>query len=223
MSADQHDSSDRIQEKRKSLHLDFSGSSLSKEPRQSSIEELLTSPHDQPRNSERHLSKRQKTDSQTTIHLPSAMSTHGRPLADSRMDFRSRTTSNFQPHMGAKTLVIKNLRTTPRTDVGEYYTKTWAQLNSCLTSIFEERQVQQSLEQLYKGVEDTCRQGGGEKLFKQLRDRCEAHLSETVLPTINYDPSVDNIEALRKVLSAWKTWEKQLVRLTCLNVNSYTH
>ena len=117
--------------------------------------------------------------------------------------------------MGAKTLVIKNLRKTPRTDVDTYYTRTWAQLDSCLTHIFAGKQTQQSLEQLYKGVEDTCRQGRAEKLYKQLSERCETHLHTVVLPSISIVGSSSNVEVLRNVFNAWQTWSAQLVRTFC--------
>jgi len=48
----------------------------------------------------------------------------------------TRGPSNFQPHSGAKRLVIKNLRTSSSLkDVDKYYEDTWNGLDAALTSV----------------------------------------------------------------------------------------
>lgn len=196
MSADQSPSFTSSQNKRKLQ-------SSSSKSRQSSISDLLRKANDP-------APKRQRIDTKENQH---DMNHHGGLQTPSNIH-SMKVGSNFQPHMGAKTLVIKNLRKTPRTDADTYYAKAWNQLNCCLTSIFEGRQPQQSLEQLYKGVEDTCRQGRAEKLYKQLSERCETHLHTDVLPRISTVGSSSDVEILRNVFNAWQTWSAQLVRTT---------
>jgi len=48
----------------------------------------------------------------------------------------TRGPSNFQPHSGAKRLVIKNLRTSSSLkDVDKYYDDTWNGLDAALSSV----------------------------------------------------------------------------------------
>lgn len=56
--------------------------------------------------------------------------------------------SNFQPHTGAKRLVIKNLRTTSPNDREQYFKKTWDELDDALASVFSNKQPESPLEVL---------------------------------------------------------------------------
>lgn len=56
--------------------------------------------------------------------------------------------SNFQPHTGAKRLVIKNLRVTSPSDKEEYFRKTWNELDDALDSVFNNKQPVSPLEVL---------------------------------------------------------------------------
>ncbi|RDW94768.1 cullin [Coleophoma crateriformis] len=117
--------------------------------------------------------------------------------------------SNFQPHTGAKRLVIKNLRTTSNKDANEYYERTWNELDNALTSIFAREQPATPLEVLCRGVEATCRRGRAEELFKHLRDRCEKYLDSTLLPLILEQAGSTNVDGLRMVYKNWTTWNEQ--------------
>jgi len=123
----------------------------------------------------------------------------------------------FQPHTGAKTLVIKNLRAASSTraaDVERYYERTWADLQAALRAVFASRPPALPLERLYRGVEDVCRDGQAEKLFRMLRDMCEAHLNEHILSMILAEAKgLDDVDVLRIVLRLWATWSKQSVSL----------
>lgn len=123
------------------------------------------------------------------------------------------TTSNFQPTTGAKKLVIKNLRTKSRQDLGEYYQRTWDDLDDTLTSIFSGCTPRSPLEVLCRGVEATCRRGDAEKLAKHLRDRCKAYLEKTLLPKIESEAGSSNVEALSTVHKYWTVWNRQAVSL----------
>lgn len=119
--------------------------------------------------------------------------------------------SNFQPHTGAKRLVIKNLRTTGNKDANEYYERTWKELDNALSSVFAREQPVTPLEVLCRGVEATCRRGKAEELFKNLRDRCEKYLSSTLLPLILEKAGPSNLDGLRMVYKHWTIWNEQSV------------
>jgi cullin-4 len=120
--------------------------------------------------------------------------------------------SNFQPHTGAKRLVIKNLKTPSRKDVDEFYDRTWAQLDAALTSVFEGKQTASPLEVLCRGVEATCRRGRSERLSIHLKERCKAYLEKQLLPVIERESGSSNVEALRTVHKFWTVWNTQSVR-----------
>lgn len=158
--------------------------------------------------------KRQKTapapsDSKTQVNMNRV---HG--LQQRSQGFKGFATSNYQSSTGAKVLTVTNLRKGPRIDTHEYYERTWNQLEACLVDIFAGRQPQQSLEQLYKGVQDICRRGAADKLYQKLRDRCGSYLMDEVLPILNTMRSRStNIDTLRHVYSYWQEFHKQMVGL----------
>lgn len=120
--------------------------------------------------------------------------------------------SNFQPHTGAKRLVIKNLRTPSRKDVDEFYDRTWDQLDAALTSVFNREQTASPLEVLCRGVEATCRRGRAEKLSIHLKERCKAYLEKQLLPAVERESGSSNVDALRTVHKFWTVWNAQSVR-----------
>ena len=121
----------------------------------------------------------------------------------------------FQPRSGAKRLVIKNLRTTPRVSAKEYSGRVWAQLDEALTAIFGGKKVPHSLEELYRGVENVCRQDGAPDLFASMRARCEEHVEVAIkCPLIEVAASGrSSVEMLRLVHNTWMTWNAQMVSI----------
>lgn len=122
----------------------------------------------------------------------------------------------FQPHKGAKKLVIKNLRTTSQaTDLAKYYDATKQELIEALQAIFEQKQPRQPLERLYRGVEDLCRHGVSKELYEILRERCEAYIKNDVRRSILTEAGVSNIDMLRSTYKHWVIWNTQSVSVNC--------
>ena len=120
--------------------------------------------------------------------------------------------NNFTPHMGAKKLVIKNLRTTSKANPNQYYNQTWNQLDAALSKIFNGEKPQHSLEELYRGVENVCRQDRAPDLFEKLYGKCEENLSAIILPPLTRGVSGNSsIGILGLVMKAWSTWNSQMV------------
>jgi cullin-4 len=123
----------------------------------------------------------------------------------------SRGARPFQPHVGAKKLVIKNLRPASSIVAAQteaYYSRAWADLESALIRIFASQPPKQPLEQLYRAVEDICRHGSSEKLYEMVKSRFEKHLGGPVLSDI-HSKADDNVAAVRAVLAHWHTWSRQ--------------
>ncbi|QSS65488.1 cullin, nuclear pore complex subunit Nup192 [Histoplasma capsulatum] len=120
--------------------------------------------------------------------------------------------SSFTPHTGAKKLVVKNLRAIPRLDQDRYLEKVWSQLDSALTAVLADQKPEQSLEELYRGAENVCRQGNAAILAKRLQNRCEEHVSGTVLKVLLARAGECNdVDILRSVEEAWSAWNSRLV------------
>lgn len=120
--------------------------------------------------------------------------------------------SAFKTHQGAKKLVVKNLRTTPRFDPEQYFKRVWDQLDAALTTIFGNEKSNHSLEELYKGAENLCRQGRAPELYARVRARCESHLVGQVVEELAGKSSqLSNVDLLSSYLEAWRTWSGRLV------------
>ncbi|KAJ5218748.1 uncharacterized protein N7498_000847 [Penicillium cinerascens] len=122
--------------------------------------------------------------------------------------------NNFSPHAGAKKLVVKNLRTGPRVTQEPYFDKTWAQLNAALSAIFDGRKPDVSLEELYKGAENICRQERAALLAKKVQERCKDYVAGTLRDNlVTRAGGGTNVDTLRAVIEAWSAWHSRLVTI----------
>jgi cullin-4 len=124
---------------------------------------------------------------------------------------RSKAPANFNPHLGAKKIVVKNLRTTPRSDPKQYLNQTWEKLDKSLDAIFGDTKIPYSLEELYRGVENVCRQGYAAELCGRLEEKAETYASGTVKARQLGDLQKSNVDMLEAVVTAWKVWNRHMV------------
>lgn len=99
--------------------------------------------------------------------------------------------SLVRPQIGAKKLVVTNLKQHAWDHKG-YYEKAWKQLDAALTSIFADEDVNK--EEMYRLVENVCRQGYASRLYSRL----EARLVP-VMP-----------QSLDGVMQAWQDWKRHM-------------
>ncbi|KAJ5909104.1 hypothetical protein N7495_001786 [Penicillium taxi] len=118
----------------------------------------------------------------------------------------------FSPHVGAKKLVVKNLRIGPRANHEPYFDKTWAQLDTALTDIFNDRKPEASLEELYKGAENICRQDQAALLANKVQDRCKQYVSGKLRQSlVTRAGGGSAVDTLRTVIEAWASWHAKLI------------
>ena len=120
--------------------------------------------------------------------------------------------TNFGAHSGTKKLVVKNFRTTSNANPDRYYNNVCSQLDNALSAIFRHEKI--SLEELYRGVENVCRQDRAPALYLKLKERCKTHAAVDLgAPLVEAATNgTDAVDLLREVLKAWATWKDELVR-----------
>lgn len=145
--------------------------------------------------------------------------TNGTPPATSqaiRPNGAVKARPGVNPHMGAKRLVVKNLKTNTQWDSKAYLEKIWGQLDGALSLIFKNGHDGFSKEELYKGVENVCRQGGASSLFSRLDKRCREHVEKDMREPLCKQAGQDSVSVLRAVLRAWSSWKEQMVTIRAI-------
>lgn len=124
--------------------------------------------------------------------------------------------TNFNPNTGAKKLVVKNLKPQSTWDANSYLEQTWRQLDAALTTIFAEAPITFSMEDMYRGVENLCRQGRARNVYEKLAERCRSHINKTVKASLLAKNRQNDVEVLQDVLAAWSSWNSQIVCCLCI-------
>ena len=117
---------------------------------------------------------------------------------------------NFSNQTGTKRLMVKNFKTTPRASPDQYANQIWNRLEVALSAIFQGKNV--SLEELYRGVENVCRQGKASILFEKLCEKCTSHVSTSLKSSVMEGlDAATGVDVLRAAIKAWTVWKEQLV------------
>ena len=121
----------------------------------------------------------------------------------------------FNAGAGAKRLVVKNLKPQSSWDGNLYFDQTWQQLDAALDTVFSEAPVDFSMEDMYRGVENLCRQGRARDVYHKLASKLKSHINATVKTSLLSRTRKDNVGVLQDVLAAWASWNSQIVCRTC--------
>lgn len=116
-------------------------------------------------------------------------------------------------HHLTKRLVVKNFRITPKTSPEDFLMKTWIKLEATLNNILIDGSEIIFMEEMYRAVENICKQGKAEALYQKLIHVCENHMS-TVRESLQSEASnmADSL-VLDIMCTAWLKWQKQMVSL----------
>ena len=133
--------------------------------------------------------------------------------------------SNFQSRSGAKRLVIKNLRQIPRLNPSEYFERTWLKLSEGLDAIFAGQPAPHSIEELYRGVENICRQEMAELLYTRMSAQLQRLLQTQVHQPLRARVAgpkdnrsrPTNVELLDLMLAVWSDWNAKMVLARPMN------
>ncbi|KAK4630878.1 Cullin-4B [Fulvia fulva] len=133
------------------------------------------------------------------------------PIAPRRMN-----KPGLNPHTGAKKLVVKNLKTNTSWDSKAYLEKIWRSLDEALTIIFKDGQSGFSKEDLYRGVQNVCNQGGASTLFSRLEGRCRSHVERDMRDPLLEKTGSDNVTILKAVIAEWAKWTQQMTTVRAI-------
>ncbi|KAI7070464.1 Cullin-domain-containing protein [Hortaea werneckii] len=140
--------------------------------------------------------------------------THSSPTSSPqtrRVNGAMKGRGGLNPHTGAKKLVVKNLKQNTGWDSKAYLEKIWSRLDAALAIIFTGGQGGFSKEDLYRGVENVCRQGGASTLFSRLESRCRQHVEHDLRDSLVGKAGLDNITVLEAVIAEWARWKQEMV------------
>src|SRR5271156_6495914 len=120
-------------------------------------------------------------------------------------------------HPQTRKITVRNLKATPQSISDAYFASTLAKLTQAVQTILEQGSLRDSLEELYRGVENLVREGKGDDLYKMLDLRCGEFVRLTLRPEVEKasggsigvggDGGVTVVETIEK---AWGKWTSQM-------------
>jgi hypothetical protein len=122
----------------------------------------------------------------------------------------------LRPH--TRKITIKNLKSTPDSVAAAYFQQTSAKLRSAVDTILAEGALADSLEELYRGVENLVRENKGSELYEMLQTKCHEFVASTLSKNVERGIASSvgiggdgGIAAVQCVESTWGKWTSQLV------------
>lgn len=108
-------------------------------------------------------------------------------------------------------MLVKNFKTgRKQIDPKAYLDATWQKIQVALDSVFSRGKIDFSLEELYRDVENLCRQGVAQETYKRLEGRCRAYAMQIRDEKIAETAGRKDVDVLRATLQAWATWMGQM-------------
>jgi Cullin family len=128
-----------------------------------------------------------------------------------------------QPPLRPQTrkITIRNLRSTPNAVSQIYFSQTKDRLQRAIDVILEEGTLVDSLEELYRGVENLVRENRGQEVYELLRERCRVFMTQSMAPDVegfvlSAETAVGTVagtgyRTVEHVEQAWGKWTSKIV------------
>ena len=94
-----------------------------------------------------------------------------------------------------------------------YFATTWLALQQAVTAIYASKPVVNSLEELYKMVENLCHHKLSEDLYSNLLHECRLRILDIKASLTSKDDDVNLDSYLKSTQNTWSSWCRQTVRL----------
>ncbi|KAF2736045.1 Cullin-domain-containing protein [Polyplosphaeria fusca] len=121
-----------------------------------------------------------------------------------------RMTPNMHANSGPKRMLVKNFKAARKIDPKAYLDQVWEKVDKALDTIFASGSIDFSLEELYRGVENVCRQGMAEDVCARLVAKCNKYVGGPLKDKVKEGLGKLNVDVLRGTLQAWNIWNEQL-------------
>lgn len=110
-------------------------------------------------------------------------------------------------------MFVKNFKVTRKADPRVFFEQTWAKVDAALDTVFARGEINFSLEELYRGVENLCRQGMAKDVLHKLVEKCEGYIKGELVEGVKEAVREGRMptDVLRKTLGAWAIWGEQMV------------
>jgi cullin-4 len=118
---------------------------------------------------------------------------------------------NMHATSGPKRLLVKNFRPTRKADPKAFLDQTWQKIEKALETIFQQGAIDFSLEELYRGVENVCRQNMAKDIKERLVAKCKDYVGGSLKAKVKESLGRTNVDVLRATLQAWAVWNSQMV------------
>lgn len=106
-------------------------------------------------------------------------------------------------NMGTKKkLLIKPFKVQPKAP-HEFEERALANLKQAVAAVYKKEGVQQSLEELYRSVENLCIHKRANDLFDRLREQCKQHITTTIQTLSALTKERDPVQFLRELDCVW--------------------
>jgi cullin-4 len=122
-----------------------------------------------------------------------------------------RTAPDMHANGGPKRMLVKNFKVARKVDPKAFLDQTWQKVAVALDTVFARGNIDFSLEELYRGIENLCRQGMAKETLSKLKAKCKAHVSGTLKGKITETAGRKDVDVLRATLQAWAAWMEQMV------------
>ncbi|KAJ4331677.1 hypothetical protein N0V87_008956 [Didymella glomerata] len=130
--------------------------------------------------------------------------------AKPRNGMMRKTAPNMGVNAGPKRLVVKNFRPVRKVDPKDFLDQTWQKIEAALNTIFKQGEIDFSLEELYRGVENLCRQNMARDVKDRLVKKCKEYVGGALKAKVKESLGRTNVDVLRATLQAWSTWHDQV-------------
>lgn len=117
---------------------------------------------------------------------------------------------NTGVNAGPKRLMVKNFKPIRKVDPKAFLDQTWQKIEGALDTIFKQGDIDFSLEELYRGVENLCRQNMARDVKERLVKKCKEYVGGALKTKVKESLGRTNVDVLRATLQAWSTWHEQV-------------
>ncbi|EMD87811.1 hypothetical protein COCHEDRAFT_73161 [Bipolaris maydis C5] len=117
---------------------------------------------------------------------------------------------NLHGNSGPKRLVVKNFKPVRKVDPRAFLDQTWQKVEKALDTIFEQGNIEFSLEELYRGVENVCRQDMARDIKERLTTKCRDYVRDSLEAKVKESLGKTSVDVLRTTLHAWALWNSQM-------------